>query len=166
MYTRKRTAGGCCALALILAIFVISRCSGIEDLYHPGHGDPVPDVTAVTDGDDGDDGEPTSEVAAQPEIDDTTVGITGTGFKTTGLALTDFTIGGAQYAKVTGISGAPAATAVTFATTALAAGDTFTIQANTSAFSPAAGAASNTVTFGLHPGYVVMRDTRRSISPC
>jgi hypothetical protein len=108
-------------------------------------------TAAYTIADDEDDGGPTITAAAQPAAGDTTVGITGTDFNTA-AALTDFTIGGAQSAKVTGISGTPTATAVTFATTALAAGDTFTIQAKTGAFSPAASAASNTVTFTATAG--------------
>jgi hypothetical protein len=105
-------------------------------------------------------GAPTIAVAAQPAVGATRVRITGTHFKTTGLALADFTIGGAQSAKVTGISGTPTTTAVTFATSALAAEDTFTIQAKTSAFSPDAIAVSNTVivvagSTGLPPDPVV-----------
>jgi hypothetical protein len=39
MNAKKRTAGGCHALALILAISVLSGCNAIEDLFHPGHDD-------------------------------------------------------------------------------------------------------------------------------
>jgi hypothetical protein len=59
-------------------------------------------------------GAPTIAAAAQSAAGATTVRITDTGFKKTGLALTNFTIGGAQSAKVTGISGTPTATAVKF----------------------------------------------------
>jgi hypothetical protein len=51
MNTNRRTAARCGALALILTLFVLSSCNGIEDLFHPGDDDLV--TVGNSGGDDG-----------------------------------------------------------------------------------------------------------------
>lgn len=88
--------------------------------------------------------------APLPSAGATSITVTGINFKTTAV-FGDFTIGGAASAKVTALAGITSTTA-TFTAVGIAGGDVFTIQAKTSAYSPAAAAASNTLTFTIGTG--------------
>jgi hypothetical protein len=81
----------------------------------------------------------------------TSITITGSQFKTSGLILGDFTIGGSASSKVTGIESGNTATSVTFTlSSALSTnGEYLTIQAKASAFAPDASGASNTLSYSL-----------------
>jgi hypothetical protein len=85
-----------------------------------------------------------------PSAGATSIVVTGINFNTAAV-IGDFTIGGANAAKVTALASITS-TAATFTTNPLAGADAITIQAKTSAYSPASAAASNTLTFTIGTG--------------